>query len=75
MMKGVATFMWRATVVLLAVATTTICSALDRGASWKVTVTGCGDCGAWFADPAQPCNSPSSVSVIYGSYGDQVNCD
>lgn len=26
----------------------------DGGATWKPTATGCGDCDAWFSDPAQP---------------------
>jgi uncharacterized repeat protein (TIGR01451 family) len=26
----------------------------DGGMTWNDPVTGCGDCGAWFADPAQP---------------------
>jgi uncharacterized repeat protein (TIGR01451 family) len=26
----------------------------DGGSHWGNPVTGCGDCGAWFADPAQP---------------------
>jgi len=26
----------------------------DAGATWKDPLTGCGDCGPWFSDPAQP---------------------
>lgn len=26
----------------------------DGGTTWKDPITGCGDCGPWFADPAQP---------------------
>jgi hypothetical protein len=28
--------------------------SLDGGQHWGATATGCGDCGAWFVDPAQP---------------------
>jgi hypothetical protein len=28
--------------------------SLNRGATWQDPITDCGDCGPWFADPAQP---------------------
>jgi hypothetical protein len=41
-------------------------ASLDGGSTWKPTINDCGDCDAWFTDPAQPQQAMTFMSYAKG---------
>lgn len=47
--------------------------SLDGGATWRSGVDICGDCGVWFADPAQPDRVLGTSRTIAGAFAVYTN--